>query len=62
MHSSRIEPLTAIALRVVIPIVFVAVAAVAAAGFVSAQPPPTRVITAVPVGPTAWFAGDFVPV
>jgi hypothetical protein len=51
MHSSRIEPLAAIASRAVIPIAFVAVAAVAAAGFVGAQPPPTQVITAVPVGP-----------
>jgi hypothetical protein len=51
MHSSRIAPLTAIASRVAIPIVFVAVAAMAVAGFVGADPPPTRVITAVPVGP-----------
>lgn len=51
MHSSRIEPLVSIASRVVVPIVFVAVAAVAAAGFVGAEPPATQVITAVPVGP-----------
>ncbi|MGA8547855.1 MAG: hypothetical protein WB785_21675 [Mycobacterium sp.] len=38
-------------MRVVVPIVFVAVAAVAAAGFVGAEPPPTQVITAVTVGP-----------
>ena len=51
MHSSRIAPLAAITSRVVIPIVFVAIAAVAAAGFVGAEPPATQVITAVPVGP-----------
>ncbi len=38
-------------MRIVIPIVFVAVAAVALAGFVGAEPPPTQVITAVTVGP-----------
>jgi hypothetical protein len=42
---------TAVASRVVIPIVFVAVAAVPVAGLVGAEPPPTQVITAVPVGP-----------
>jgi hypothetical protein len=51
MHSSRIRPLTAIASRAVIPIVFVAIAAVAVAGFVAAEPPATQVITAVTVGP-----------
>jgi hypothetical protein len=51
MHSFRIEALTAIAPRVVVPFVFVAVAAVGAAGFVGAEPPATQVITAVPVGP-----------
>jgi len=38
-------------MRIVIPIVFVAVAAVALAGSVGAEPPPTQVITAVTVGP-----------
>ena len=51
MRSSRIQPLTAIALRAVTPIVFVAVAAVAVAGSVGAEPPATQVITAVAVGP-----------
>jgi hypothetical protein len=51
MHSLRIESLTAFASRVVIPLAFVAVAAAAQAGFVGAEPPPTQVITAVPVGP-----------
>jgi hypothetical protein len=51
MHSLRIGPLTTIASHVVVPIVLFAVAAVAAAGFVGAEPPATQVITAVAVGP-----------
>jgi hypothetical protein len=42
---------TAIASRVVVPIVVIAAAALAAAGWVGAEPPATQVITAVPVGP-----------
>jgi hypothetical protein len=47
----KIAALTAIASRVVVPIVLMAVAAVAAAGSVGAEPPAAQVITAVPVGP-----------
>jgi hypothetical protein len=42
---------TAIASRVVVPIVVIAVATLAAAGWVGAEPLATQVITAVPVGP-----------
>jgi hypothetical protein len=42
---------TAIASRVVVPIVVIAVATLAAAGWVGAEPRATQVITAVPVGP-----------
>jgi hypothetical protein len=51
MHSSRFEPLAAIASRVVVAIGFVVVSAVVAAGFADAEPPATQVVTAVPVGP-----------
>ena len=43
--------MTAIASRVVVPIVVIAVATLAAAGWVGAEPLATQVITAVPVGP-----------
>jgi hypothetical protein len=51
MHSARIEALTAIASRVAVATAFVLGAAVVAAGFASAEPPATQVITAVAVGP-----------
>ena len=51
MHRVKIGALTAIWSRVAVSIAVVALAAVAAAGFVGAEPTATQVITAVPVGP-----------
>jgi hypothetical protein len=51
MHRVKIGTLTAIWSRVAVSIAVIALAAVAAAGFVGAEPTATQVITAVPVGP-----------